>query len=126
MDVNLPGDLTPLSDGRTRASATMGLVPHGLFRLVAPVLVRVMQKMEEKNLAALKAAMERRNASAEFWVHHASSALTAVIRPKCRGGRWFESTEGLRDGVETEQSGGFGSQSPSPWRSQPCHAFAEP
>ena len=63
MDVNLTGEVIPLAECKSRFTATMELVPHGALRLLTPILVRVMQKTEEKNLAALKRAIERRRAA---------------------------------------------------------------
>lgn len=63
MDVNLAAEVTPLSPDRARITITMELLPHGALKLLLPVIKRVMQKTEEKNVAALKAAMERRAAA---------------------------------------------------------------
>lgn len=62
MDVNLAAKVTPLGTDRARITVTMELLPHGTLKLLMPVIKRVMQKTEEKNLAALKAAIERRAA----------------------------------------------------------------
>lgn len=63
MDANFAGEVIPLAECRSRFTATMELVPHGALRLLTPLLVRVMQKTEEKNLAALKGTIERRRAA---------------------------------------------------------------
>ena len=62
MDVNLAAEVTPLAPDRARITVTMELLPHGALRLLLPLIKRAMQKTEEKNLAALKAAIERRAA----------------------------------------------------------------
>lgn len=62
MDVNFAAEVTPLAHDRARITVTMELLPHGAFKLLLPVIKRVMQKAEEKNAAALKAAIERRAA----------------------------------------------------------------
>jgi hypothetical protein len=42
----------------------MQLQPKGTFRLLRPVLGRFMQKQEERNLAAIKEALEASGANA--------------------------------------------------------------
>lgn len=62
MDVNLAAEVTPLGPDRAQIKVTMELLPHGVLKLLLPVIKRAMQKTEEKNLAALKVAIERRDA----------------------------------------------------------------
>jgi hypothetical protein len=64
MDTNLSGEVVPLTVGTSRLTATMELLPHGVFRLLTPILGRKLQRMEQENLAALKRAIERKLAEA--------------------------------------------------------------
>jgi hypothetical protein len=58
--VNLGGDVEPLGAARSRFTATMELRPHGWLRLLLPLLKLATQRTEERNLAALRRALERR------------------------------------------------------------------
>ncbi len=60
VDTNLSGEVVALGVDRCRFIASMEIVPHGFVKLLTPLLLRAMQKTERKNLAALKAAIERK------------------------------------------------------------------
>ncbi len=57
MDIAFAGDVEP-TEGGTRLTITMTLLPKGLFRLFGPMIRRGFQKKEEKNLASIRAALE--------------------------------------------------------------------
>lgn len=63
MDTNLTGEVSPLGDGRSRITITTELVPHGAFRLLTPILVRMMQKSVTKSIADLKRMIEDQRAA---------------------------------------------------------------
>jgi hypothetical protein len=60
VDTNLSGEVVALGLDRCRFTASMEIVPHGIFKLLTPLLLRGMKKTERKNLAALKATIERK------------------------------------------------------------------
>jgi hypothetical protein len=64
VDTNLSGEVVALGGDRCRFTASMEIVPHGIFKLLTPLLLRAMQQTERKNLAALKVIIElKRGAS---------------------------------------------------------------
>ena len=54
--------LTEVDDG-TRLDSTFDATPHGLFRLIFPVFIRMMRKEEARNMTLLKAHLESRSAT---------------------------------------------------------------
>ena len=59
VSVTFCGRLTPEAGG-TRLEVKFDAEPHGWFRLVFPVFLRVMKRQERKNMTNLKAALESR------------------------------------------------------------------
>jgi uncharacterized protein YndB with AHSA1/START domain len=57
--VTFTGRVRPEADA-TRLDVTFEAEPHGWFRLVFPVFVRVMKRQERANMANLKRALEAR------------------------------------------------------------------
>lgn len=57
LTINFHASVAPIPDG-TRLAVRMELVPHGITRLALPILRRVMQRAEERNVVAIKARLE--------------------------------------------------------------------
>ncbi|HEX2647998.1 MAG TPA: SRPBCC family protein [Candidatus Dormibacteraeota bacterium] len=63
MDIYFEGKVETLAPSRSRLTRTMELHPHGGLKLLSPILKRAMQRTVEKNLGALRVAIERRFAA---------------------------------------------------------------
>lgn len=57
LTVNFQASVAPIPDG-ARLAVRMELVPHGVPRLALPILRRVMQRAEKRNVVAIKARLE--------------------------------------------------------------------
>jgi uncharacterized protein YndB with AHSA1/START domain len=58
VSVTLTIELTEV-DGGTRLDSSFDAHPHGLFRVLFPVFIRIMRKQEAQNMEHLKAYLER-------------------------------------------------------------------
>jgi hypothetical protein len=63
MDIYFEGKVETLAPSRSRLTRTMELHPHGGLKLLSPILKRAMERTVDKNLGALRVAIERRFAA---------------------------------------------------------------
>ena len=63
LEITYTGRLEPVADG-TRLEVVMDATPHGWFRLMFPLFVRLLRRQSKENMERLRDAFERQVAAA--------------------------------------------------------------